>query len=58
MTSIEEVKHLYKLRWTVETSFRRLKSNLNLETSHSMSLQLFEQELEARILLDTLAVIM
>jgi IS4 transposase len=26
MTSIEEVKHLYKLRWTVETSFAVLKA--------------------------------
>jgi Transposase DDE domain len=53
-TTAANVKHLYGLRWRVETSFRRLKSNLLLEKAHSMSLDLYVQEIEARILLDTL----
>jgi hypothetical protein len=48
-------RQLYALRWRVETAFRRLKTDLNLETSHSMSAAAFVQELEARVLLDTCA---
>lgn len=48
-----EIKQLYALRWRVETSFKRLKSYLNLEDSHSMSAHMFIQEVQARILLDT-----
>ncbi|CAN0066323.1 unnamed protein product, partial [Chrysoparadoxa australica] len=50
-----QLKKMYAKRWTVETSFRRLKTDLSLETSHSMTPSGFEQELEARILLDTLS---
>lgn len=52
-----DVKRLYALRWKVETGFRRLKSNLRLEKAHSMCLRLFVQELEARILLDTVTML-
>jgi IS4 transposase len=52
-----DVKHLYGLRWRVETSFRRLKSNLLLEKAHSMSLNLYVREIEARNLLDTLTML-
>jgi len=52
--STSEIKELYALRWRVETSFKRLKSYLNLEDSHSMCPSLYVQEIEARILLDTL----
>ena len=55
-TACKIVKSCYKRRWDVETSFRRLKSNLNLETCHSNTLGLYEQEIEARILLDTLTI--
>lgn len=51
----QEAKSLYAKRWTVETSFRRLKSDLHLEVAHSMSAALYVQEMEARILLDTVA---
>jgi len=53
-TSIPKIRDLYALRWRVETSFKRLKSYLNLEDSHSMSPQLYTQEVEARLLLDTI----
>jgi hypothetical protein len=52
-----EVKRLYGLRWRVETSFRRLKSDLNLETAHSMTSKAYVQEVQARILYDTVAVL-
>jgi hypothetical protein len=48
-----EIRHMYSLRWRVETSFKRLKSYLHLEDSHSMTAELFIQEVQARILLDT-----
>lgn len=56
-TNANEVRDLYKLRWKVETSFRRLKTNLNLEVSHSMTPSLYSQEVDARILLDTINVL-
>jgi hypothetical protein len=49
-----QVEKTYAKRWTVETFFRRLKSNLNLEKAHSMSYESYAQEVEARILLDTI----
>jgi hypothetical protein len=56
-TNANEVRELYKLRWKVETSFRRLKTNLNLEVSHSMTPSLYSQEVDARVLLDTMNVL-
>jgi hypothetical protein len=52
-----EVRDLYALRWRVETSFRRLKSDLHLEQCHSRTPTGYVQEVEARILLDTLSVL-
>eukprot|EP00953_Heterococcus_sp_UTEX-ZZ885_P018496 10323-Heterococcus_DN1.PRE.11 len=52
-TDTDSVRKLYALRWRVETSFKRLKSYLNLEDSHSMTPELYIQEIQARILLDT-----
>jgi len=49
------VKELYAKRWRVETSFRCLKSDLNMECAHSMTPDAYIQEIEARILLDTLS---
>ena len=56
-TSVASVKELYALRWKVETSFRRLKTDLCLESAHSSTKHGFVQELEARILFDTFAVL-
>lgn len=52
-TTCSLVQKLYEKRWAVETSFRRLKTDLNLETAHSMSIAGFVQEVEARVLFDT-----
>jgi hypothetical protein len=54
--SVKEVQCLYKLRWRVESSFKRLKGVLNLEKSHSRTPTGFIQEVEARILFDTVCV--
>lgn len=51
--SRSRVKALYASRWRVEESFKRLKSNLKLETAHSLKSDLYIQEVEARVLLDT-----
>jgi hypothetical protein len=53
----KDIKALYALRWRVETSFRRLKTDLNLEVSHSMSPSKYIQELQARVLYDTLSML-
>jgi hypothetical protein len=55
-SSVKKVRALYKLRWRVESSFKRLKSVLNLENSHSRTPAGFMQEVEARILFDTVCV--
>ena len=49
-----KLKKIYASRWRVEESFKRLKSNLKLEKSHARTPDLYIQEIEARILLDTL----
>jgi len=53
-TTRREIKKIYASRWRVEESFKRLKSNLRLEKSHARTPDLYIQEIEARILLDTL----
>eukprot|EP00953_Heterococcus_sp_UTEX-ZZ885_P010538 6156-Heterococcus_DN1.PRE.15 len=52
------VRKQYSLRWRVETSFRRLKTDLNLEVSHSMTPEGYTQELQARVLYDTLSMLL
>jgi hypothetical protein len=52
-----DIKALYAKRWAVETSFRRLKTDLNLEVAHSMSAAKYIQEIQARILIDTFAML-
>jgi hypothetical protein len=52
-----DIKKLYALRWRVETSFRRLKTDLNLEVSHSMSPGKYIQEIQARVLYDTMTML-
>ena len=49
-----QVQNLYKKRWKVEESFKRLKSNLNLENSHAMKPELYVQEIQVRVLIDTI----
>jgi hypothetical protein len=52
---VDTIKATYGKRWRVEEHFKRLKSHLHLETSHSRSPAMFVQELEMRVLADTAA---
>jgi hypothetical protein len=52
--SRRDVKDMYASRWRVEESFKRLKSNLKLEKAHARTPALYIQEIEARVLLDTI----
>jgi len=52
--SIKKIKDIYKLRWRVELSFKRLKSYLNIEKIFSKTESLWKQELQVRILIDTI----
>ena len=49
--SAEEIKHLYNLRWGIETSFRLVKYALDLNAFHSKKRKLIQQEIYARLLL-------
>lgn len=51
--SRKDIKTMYASRWRVEESFKRLKSNLKLEKAHAKTPALYIQEVEARVLLDT-----
>lgn len=46
-----EIKHLYHLRWGIETSFRDLKLNLGIEQLHTKDEELVLQEIAARLTL-------
>jgi hypothetical protein len=52
--SRRDIKAIYASRWRVEESFKRLKSNLKLEKAHARTPDLYIQEVEARVLLDTI----
>ena len=47
----EEVKEVYRLRWGVETSFRKLKLNIGAADLHSRRAALVAQEIYARMVL-------
>lgn len=49
--SMLDIKELYHLRWEIETSYRELKYDLDLNTLHSKKRNLIEQEIYAKILL-------
>ena len=49
--SINNLKNLYKKRWTVEEGFKTMKSNLHLKTIHSKTNDLLKQEIAIRELL-------
>ena len=46
---IAEIKHLYHLRWSIETSFRELKYALGLVNLHSKRKDFIVQEIWARL---------
>lgn len=52
--SRRDIKTIYASRWRVEESFKRLKSNLRLERAHAKTPSLYIQEVEARVLLDSI----
>ena len=50
------IKQLYKLRWGVETSYKRIKSYHNLNTIYTRTYNIWLQEVQLRILYDTLLI--
>lgn len=48
---VDEVKHLYHLRWGIETSFRELKHVIGASNFHSKQREYIEMEVWARLLL-------
>ena len=49
--SMQDIKELYHLRWEIETSYRELKYDFDLNTLHSKKRNLIEQEIYAKMLL-------
>ena len=47
----DEIKHLYRLRWNIETSFRDLKHTIGTVCFHSKKVEYIEQEIWARLIL-------
>ena len=52
--SLKYIKNLYYKRWNIELAFKRLKSHLNINKIHSRTEKLWLQEMQFRILLDTM----
>jgi len=49
--SADDIKHLYHLRWNIETSFRDLKHTIGTTNFHSKKVEYIEQEIWARLIL-------
>jgi len=49
--SSDEIKHLYNLRWGIETSFRDLKHTIGTPNFHSKKVEYIIQEIWARLIL-------
>jgi len=47
----DEIKHIYSLRWGIETSFRKLKHTVGLNNFHSKKQEHIIQEIFARIIM-------
>jgi len=47
----DEIKHIYSLRWGIETSFRKLKHTIGLNNFHSRKQEHIIQEIFARIIM-------
>jgi len=54
--SRSQIAQLYKKRWSVELSFRRLKSNLNLNYTYTLKETTWRHAVQARILADTVSI--
>ena len=48
------IKELYHKRWNIELTFKRLKSHLNINKIHSRTEELWLQEMQFRIVLDSM----
>jgi len=51
---VDRIMELYKMRWRVELSFKRLKSHLFVNKIKALTEKMWIQEFESRILLDSL----
>ena len=49
--SVDEIKHLYNMRWSIEISFRDLKHTIGTVNFHSKKVEYIEQEIRARLIL-------
>ena len=49
--SADDIKHLYHLRWGIETSFRDFKHTIGAINFHSKKVEYIEQEIWARLIL-------
>jgi len=49
--STDDIKHLYHLRWNIETSFRDLKHTIGATNFHSKKVEYIVQEIWARLIL-------
>lgn len=49
--SIQDIKELYHMRWDIETSYRELKYDLDLNALHSKKRILIKQEIYAKFIL-------
>lgn len=56
--SKQKIADLYKKRWNVELSFRRLKSNLNLNYTFTLKENTWHQAVQARLLADTVSLML
>lgn len=56
--SPDVLKHLYQLRWGIETSFRFLKYNIALNNFHSIRRDFIIQEMFARVILYNLTMLL
>jgi hypothetical protein len=52
--TVDRIMELYKMRWRVELSFKRLKSHLFINKIKALTEKMWIQEFESRILLDSL----
>lgn len=48
---LEKIKELYHLRWNIETAYRDVKYDLDLNTLHSRKRNLIQQEIYSKLLL-------
>lgn len=48
---IQEIKHLYAMRWGIETSFRELKYSVTLLHLHSKKVDFIYQEVFAKLIM-------